>query len=67
MEDKLAKVIDEVEVLRKFKNDTQRKDELVKDYKERVEKMKSELEAARNDVEKLKKDKTRLERNLESK
>jgi predicted phage gp36 major capsid-like protein len=60
VEDKLAKAIDELDTLRKFKNDTQRKDELLKDYKERIEKIKAELEAAKTDLEKSRKEKTRL-------
>lgn len=40
MEDKLAIAIEEAESLRKFKNDTNRKDELVRDYKDRLEKSK---------------------------
>ena len=45
MEDKLAVAIEENQSLRKFKNDTNRKDELLKDYKERLEKSRKEGES----------------------
>lgn len=40
MEDKLSKVIEEIDNLRKYKNDNVRKDDLLKDYKEKLQKNK---------------------------
>lgn len=43
VEEKLGRVLEEVEGLRKWKADTGRKEELVKEYKEKVEKYKTDL------------------------
>ena len=55
MEEKLSKVLEEVEGLKKFKSDTLRKEQLLKDYKDKLQKYKAELETTKNQAEKVKK------------
>lgn len=53
--------------MKKFKQDCGRKDELMKDYKNKLEKIKLEQEETKNELGQLKKEKNRLEKQLESK
>lgn len=63
-EDHLKKVGDEMDFLKKYKQDCSRKDEIMKDYKGKLEKAKQEVEELRGELSQLKKEKGRLEKQL---
>ena len=59
-EEHLRKLGDQVDFLRKFKTDCNRKDELMKDYRAKLEKVKVEAEENKNDLANVRKERQRL-------